>query len=120
LDSDIQLQCFRIVQECLNNIEKHSGAAECSVLVHRGTVLQPSPKGEGSPLEGEIIISVSDEGKGFAPPDKDSSQNLKEQGYFGLWGMYERAAAINGELTLESEPNEGTTVILRILQEMPS
>jgi len=106
LDSEIQLQCFRIVQECLNNIEKHSGAAECSVLVHRGA-------------EGEIIISVSDEGKGFAPPDKDSSQNLKEQGYFGLWGMYERAAAINGELTLESEPNEGTTVILRIPQEMP-
>jgi len=103
LDSDIQLQCFRITQECLSNIEKHSGAAECSVLVYRGE-------------KGEIIISVSDEGKGFTPPDRDSSQNLKEQGYFGLWGMYERAAAMNGKLMLESEPDEGTTVTLRIPQ----
>jgi signal transduction histidine kinase len=104
LDSDTQLQCFRIVQECLRNIEKHSGAAECSVLVYRETA-------------GDIIISVSDEGKGFTPPNRDSSQNLKEQGYFGLWGMYERAAAINGTLIMESEPNEGTTVTLRIPQE---
>jgi signal transduction histidine kinase len=100
LDSDIQLQCFRVVQECLSNIEKHSGARECSVLVYRG--------------EEEIIISVSDDGKGFSPPDRDSSQNLKEKGCFGLWGMYERAAAMNGSLTLESEPGEGTTVTLKL------
>jgi signal transduction histidine kinase len=104
LNSDIQLQCFRIVQECLTNIEKHSNASECSALVYRGEA-------------GEIIISVSDDGKGFTPPDRDSSQNLKEQGCFGLWGMYERAAAINGILTLESEPNEGVTVTLRVQQE---
>jgi len=101
LNSDVQLQCFRIVQECLSNIEKHSKAAECSVLVFNGD-------------KGEFIISVSDEGKGFTLPDRDSSQNLKEQGCFGLWGMYERAAAMNGELTLESEPGEGTTVTLQI------
>jgi len=101
LNSDIQLQCFRIVQECLTNIEKHSKAGECSVLVYKEE-------------EGEFIISVSDDGKGFTPPDRDSSQNLKEQGCFGLWGMYERAAVMNGELTLESEPNEGTTVTLHI------
>jgi len=99
LDGDVQLQCFRIVQECLNNIEKHSGAAECSALVYRGTA-------------GEIIFSVSDDGKGFTPPDRDSSKNLKEQGCFGLWGMYERAAAMGGELILESEGGEGTTVTL--------
>jgi len=52
LNSDIQLQCFRIAQECLTNIEKHSKAAECSALVYRGEA-------------GEIIISVSDDGKGF-------------------------------------------------------
>jgi len=104
LNSDIQLQCFRIAQECLTNIEKHSKASECSVLVYRGEA-------------GEIIISVSDDGKGFTPPDRDSGQNLKEQGYFGLRGMYERAASMNGFLTLESEPNEGTTVTLSVPQE---
>jgi signal transduction histidine kinase len=103
LNSDIQLQCFRIVQECLTNIEKHSKASECSVLVYKGE-------------KGEFIISVSDDGKGFTPPDRDSSQNLKEQGCFGLWGMYERTAAINGELTLESDPSESTTVTLRMPQ----
>jgi signal transduction histidine kinase len=101
LDSDVQLQCFRIVQECLTNIEKHSKAAECSVLVYREAA-------------GEIIISVSDDGKGTSPPNDDSFNNLKEQGCFGLWGMYERAAAMNGILTLKSEPGEGTTVTLRI------
>jgi signal transduction histidine kinase len=102
LDADTQLQCFRIVQECLSNIEKHSGAAECSVLAYRESA-------------GDIIISVSDEGKGFTPPNRDSSQNLKEQGCFGLWGMYERAAAINGVLTLESESGVGTTVTLKLI-----
>jgi signal transduction histidine kinase len=104
LDADTQLQCFRIVQECLTNIEKHSGAAECSVLAYREK-------------EGEIIISVSDEGKGLSHQHNDNSfQNLKEKGCLGLWGMYERAAAINGVLTLESEPNEGTTITLRVPQ----
>jgi signal transduction histidine kinase len=111
LNSDIQLQCFRIVQECLNNIEKHSKAAEASVLVYSGD-------------KREFIISVSDDGKGLSSsphPHKKhndfSIQSLKEQGCLGLWGMYERAAAMNGELTLESEPGEGTTVTLRISQE---
>jgi signal transduction histidine kinase len=105
LDADTQLQCFRIVQECLSNIEKHSGAAECSVLVYREK-------------EGGIIISVSDEGKGLSPTlqhNDNSFQNLKEKGCLGLRGMYERAAAINGGLTLESEPGEGTTVTLKLI-----
>ena len=101
LNSDTQLQCFRIAQECLTNIEKHSGASEASVLVYNGA-------------EGDFIISVSDDGKGLSPPNNNSIQKLKEQGCFGLWGMYERAAAMNGELTLESEPDEGTTVTLKI------
>ena len=104
LDSGIQLQCFRIVQECLTNIEKHSKAAECSVLVYSGS--------------GDIIISVSDDGKGLSPPHINDTliQNFKEKGCFGMWGMYERAAAMNGSLTVESEPGEGTTVTLRIPQ----
>jgi len=117
LNSDIQLQCFRIVQECLTNIEKHSGAAECSVLVYREAA-------------GDIIFSVSDDGKGLLPLPANyttstanndlhndySIQNIKEKGCFGLLGMHERAASMNGILTLESEPNEGTTVTLRIPQ----
>jgi len=72
--------------------------------------------------EGDFIISVSDDGKGLLPPHNNnhnnySIQNLKEKGCFGLWGMYERAASMNGILTLESEPNEGTTVTLRIPRE---
>jgi len=104
LNSDIRLQCFRIVQECLTNIEKHSGALEASVLVYKKS-------------EGEFIISVSDDGKGFPQTNNDSIQNMKEQGHFGLWGMYERAAAMNGTLTVESEPGDGATVTLRITRE---
>ena len=105
IDNDTQLQCYRIVQECLANIEKHSGAAEAPVLIRSG--------------EGELLICVSDNGKGFKPSVKkyakrDSCHALREDGHFGLWNMYECAASINGTLVIDSEPGEGTMVTIKI------
>jgi signal transduction histidine kinase len=101
LDSDTQLQCFRIVQECLANIEKHAQAEEASVLI----------RGEE---DKSLLICVSDNGKGFAPPDRDSSRRLLAEGHFGLWSMYERAAAISGTLSVDSGEGEGTVLSLHI------
>jgi signal transduction histidine kinase len=98
---DTRLQCFRIVQECLANIEKHAGATETSVLVRSNN-------------KGELVICVSDNGKGFSPPDRDSCQQLRAEGHYGLWNIYERAASISGTLTFDSEAGEGTMVTLQI------
>jgi signal transduction histidine kinase len=122
LDSVTQLQCFRIVQECLANIEKHSGATEVSALVRKGIPFGRQTAGpDGSPhnQENEIFICISDNGRGISPKtdfstDRDSARKLRASGHFGLWNMYERAASLNGKLTVDSEAGEGTTVTLRL------
>jgi signal transduction histidine kinase len=101
LNGDMQLQCYRIVQECLTNIEKHAEAAEASMIVR-------------SIKEGELVMCVSDNGKGFSPPNRDSSQVLRSGGHYGLWSIYERAASISATVTIDSEAGEGTTVTLYI------
>jgi len=99
---DTQLQCFRIVQECLTNIEKHAEASETSVIVR-------------SIKEGELVICVSDNGRGFSPPDRDNCQILyADGGHYGLWNIYERAASIQAAVTIDSEEGEGATVTLVI------
>ena len=101
LDSDTQLQCFRIVQECFANIEKHAQAKEASVLV----------RSEGDKT---LLVCVSDNGRGFSPPDRDESRRLLAEGHFGLWSMYERAASLSGTLSVDSGEGEGTVLSLRI------
>jgi signal transduction histidine kinase len=101
LNLDDQLQCFRIVQECLANIEKHAQAAVAPVVIRNST-------------EAELLIIVSDDGKGFEPPDRDSCQKLKEQKHYGLWSIYERTASVKGTIVIDSEAGEGTTITLRV------
>ena len=108
LNIDNQLQCFRIVQECLANIEKHSQASVAPVVIRN------SPVVINNRTETELLIIVSDNGKGFQPPDRDSCQKLKEQKHFGLWSIYERTAEVNGTIVIDSEPGEGTTITLRV------
>ena len=112
IDSSRQLQVFRIVQECLTNIEKHSGATEASVLMR---------------FQGKnLLINVSDNGRGLPPgllpgfsrgsasPDRDSCATLRADGHFGLWNMYGRAALLAGTLSLDSEAGTGTMVTLSV------
>jgi signal transduction histidine kinase len=100
IDSYMQLQCYRIVQECLANIEKHSRATEVSVLVCN--------------KEGNLLVCVSDNGRGFSPPDRHSLQELYLQGNFGLWNMYERACTLNGTLIVDSGAGTGTVISLQL------
>jgi two-component system sensor histidine kinase UhpB len=92
LDSDVQLVVYRVAQEALSNAARHSGAERIEVALRRS--------GEGVELE------VADDGRGFA--FEESEQGL------GIAGMRERALQLGAELTLESRPDQGTTVRLRI------
>ncbi|MDI3341243.1 MAG: GAF domain-containing sensor histidine kinase [Sphaerobacter sp.] len=91
-----ELQIIRIVQEALSNVRKHADARRVHV---RGTVDQ-----------GSLLLSVADDGRGFqpdAPADRPGH-------HFGLLTMRERAEALGGALTIDSQPGQGTRVTLRV------
>jgi two-component system, NarL family, sensor histidine kinase UhpB len=92
LDGDAQLVVYRVAQEALSNAARHSGAEHVRVELRRA--------GEG------VELDVSDDGRGFA--FEDSERGL------GIAGMRERALLIGAELTIESRPDQGTTVRLRV------
>ncbi|MDR1316803.1 MAG: sensor histidine kinase [Spirochaetales bacterium] len=111
LGAEAQLQCFRVVQECLMNIEKHARAREAAVLVSNGG----RGKGRGEPGGPAVLrINVSDNGRGFPVPDGDSRLRLRTAGHLGLWTMYERAAALGGTLAIDSEEGEGAHITLEV------
>ncbi|TRO55648.1 sensor histidine kinase [Candidatus Bathyarchaeota archaeon] len=99
LDSRRQQEVFRIVQEALNNVIKHSHAQEAHVSCQQSDSL--------------LTIIVSDDGLGFDP-----KAPLQDQFHFGLESMRQRAEELEGKLRIESEPGSGTKVICTIpLQE---
>lgn len=87
------INLYRIVQESINNIVKHSGASEASLRVRRNSH--------------EIEVIVEDNGKGFSY----TSEVARRHG-FGLSGLAERARILGGTLSINSQPEKGTTVKL--------
>lgn len=85
LPVDLATAVYRILQESLTNIARHSQATEVSVAL----TYQPH----------QLQLQVEDNGQGFEPAQNTSG--------FGLQGMRERAAALGGELSLESQPEQG-------------
>jgi PAS domain S-box-containing protein len=93
---EAELILFRIVQEALRNIGKHSRAAKAEVLIRFE--------------EGKTTVAVRDNGVGFKLPEKIS--DLSRSGKLGLTGMQERVQLLGGSLEVKSEPGEGTSVIV--------
>jgi two-component system sensor histidine kinase UhpB len=97
--NDIELNLYRIIQEALGNIEKHSSATRVSLRLAR----------EASQLR----AAIRDNGRGFDPL-APRGRKAKPPG-MGLVDMRERAALLGGHYQLHSAPGEGT----EILVEMP-
>jgi len=93
LKEEKQLQIFRIVQEALNNVEKHAEAAEAIVVLRQ---------------DEDLFIGISDDGKGFVLPPESQNRCL------GIRGMKRRAALLGGSLEIKSECGEGTLVRLQL------
>lgn len=94
LDSHIEVSLFRIIQESLNNIEKHSNASEAQVLIE---------------FQGDYVtVIVKDNGSGF-----DVEANHKNSKSFGLLGMKERVNLLNGELKIHSQRGSGTEITVK-------
>jgi signal transduction histidine kinase len=88
LTPEIRTDLFRICQESLTNVTYHAQASSVHVLIED--------------LSDKIQLTITDDGKGF-----DINQEKETP---GLINMYERAASINGQLTVESTIGEGTRV----------
>lgn len=91
-----RIYVFRIVQESLNNIIKHSNASEAGVY---------------STIEKKYLtITITDNGKGFIV-EKDGSIKA-DRPHLGLPGIRERVSILKGRIKIDSAPGKGTTVIL--------
>ncbi|MFP3043740.1 sensor histidine kinase [Treponema primitia] len=112
MTEEMQLQCFRIVQEALTNIEKHAEASEAVVVVRSIPPRKAEEEGAG------VFISISDDGKGFDPPiyrpGAEGFVTGSVSDHLGIRGMYERAAILRGQLVIESERGEGTMVRMKV------
>ena len=96
--SEAELLLFRIAQEALRNVWRHSEASRAWVTVEFN--------------DGKTILTIRDNGKGFELPKRVS--DLASAGKLGLAGMEERARLLGGRLTLQSELGRGTTVTVEV------
>lgn len=95
LPHDVSLCLYRVVQEALQNVVRHSGADAATVeLVVKGD---------------ELRMRIADDGKGFDPKAARAADSL------GLVGMRERIGLVQGKLRLHAAPGQGTVVEVTVL-----
>jgi PAS domain S-box-containing protein len=94
LDPHISIVAYRIFQEALTNIIRHSKATSVEVRIKK--------------MQAKLILEIKDNGIGISD---DVLQNVSS---LGLLGMRERALSINGSVIFNGTPGEGTTVVLTI------
>ncbi len=111
LSKDAEINLYRVVQECLNNIVKHAQATEARVVLKK----QP----------GAVALIIADNGRGFAnadfgmrnaeaKPNPQSASPNPHSGGFGLLGIIERARILGCRPLIQSVPGQGTTITLKI------
>jgi len=93
LDRDYELSLFRIVQECLTNIHRHSGSKTASIRIVRD--------------DGALVLEVRDEGRGM--PEERLSEIQSRGSGVGIRGMRERTLQLSGTMTIESD-GSGTRI----------
>jgi len=98
LSREVELALYRMAQEALNNVVRHSQAKRADLQLSFG--------------EKEIKLEVSDNGIGFDMPK--SPTDFAPSGHFGLLGIRERADLIGARLEVESAPGKGTRLRVRL------
>ena len=98
LPDNIEIALYRITQEAISNISKHANASRAEIAI--------------SYNDTNLILKIGDDGVGF-----DSPKNLSELssiGHYGLLGIHERADLINADYQIQSEPGQGTIIIVQV------
>ncbi len=96
LDKVVETTLYRVVQEALNNVNRHADAEMVSVLLER--------------MDGNVTAIVEDNGRGFDVEAIISGNSER----LGLVGMRERIELVGGSLAIESSEGQGTTVYARV------
>lgn len=95
LPPNMEMHIFRIIQEAMNNIRKHSGAHNVRIMLRSNEA-------------GEHQVLIENDGTGFEIPETSEHPGK----HLGLTIMQERAAHLGGECRIESDPEEGTRIEL--------
>ena len=98
LSQELETAIFRVVQECLTNIHRHSGSLTAKVRVAR--------------LNGVVLVEVADRGKGIAPEKRYGMETSGTLGV-GLRGMRERILQLGGSMKIDSN-GQGTIVRVQV------
>ena len=99
LSRDVETAVFRVVQECLTNIHRHSGSTVANVTISR--------------IDHNLRVEVRDEGKGIST-DKRWEMEIPGRAGVGIRGMRERIRQLGGSLEIRSPANgKGTVIIAR-------
>jgi len=98
LSQELETAVFRVVQECLTNVHRHSGSAVAKILIARSN--------------GHVRVEVEDRGKGI-PPEKRAAMDSVGMPGVGIRGMRERLRQLGGNLEIKSN-GEGTIVVAQL------
>jgi signal transduction histidine kinase len=93
LPPKVETALFRIIQEALTNVVKHADANTVQITLARQTR--------------SVVLTVDDDGRGFSLAQARAD-------HFGLVGMRERTASVNGALDIESKPGAGTRLTVKM------
>ena len=96
--ADIETNIYRIGQEALTNVLKHAKATKVNVVLRL--------------RKDDITLTIEDDGQGF-DPDITRRKHEAHDG-LGLRGMYERVQLIKGSMDIDSGPNKGTIILIRV------
>lgn len=94
LPNDMEIAIFRMVQECLTNVHRHSNSSTGAVRLERDAE--------------RVTVEIKDAGKGI-PPEKQKALSASQQGGVGFRGMRERIQQLGGRLEIQSD-QQGTIV----------
>jgi len=98
LTDEAQINVYRIVQECVNNIIKHSHVTAALLAIQR--------------TNDGITLLIADNGRGFVPTENNGGHN--QTGGFGLIGITERVKMLHGSYEIDSASGRGTSVRIRL------
>jgi signal transduction histidine kinase len=98
LPAQTETALFRVAQEAINNIARHSGARNVTIRLSGG--------------DSAVSIELADDGIGFDP--SEVSRVTDQTRGLGLVGMEERVGLLGGDISIVSEPGSGTRVVIRV------
>ena len=94
MPEDVALCLYRVAQEAIQNVVKHSGARHAQI--------------ELAAVGNALALTISDNGKGFVMEAEQGNGSL------GLVSMHERVRLVGGEITVKSQPGEGTCIEVNV------